>query len=79
MPSVGRAGQVKLRKETRVLEAIAMMGGFSTFAKRHDVRILRPTDQGMVEYVFDYDDFLAGKAPGTNILLLPGDNVVVPD
>lgn len=79
MGGVGRAGQIRLRKETRLLEAIAMQGGFSSFAKRHDVRILRRTEYGIVEYRFDYDNFLAGKAPGTNILLQPGDNVVVPD
>jgi len=79
MGGVGRSGQVTLRKQTRLLEAIAMMGGFSTFAKRDQVRILRPTELGIVEYRFDYDNFLAGKAPGTNIVLRPGDHVVVPD
>ena len=79
MGGVARSGQVILRRQTSLLEAIAMMGGFSTFAKRDDVRILRPTEQGIVEYRFDYGDFLAGKAPGTNIVLRPGDHVVVPD
>ena len=79
MGGVGRSGQVTLRRETRLLEAIAAMGGFSTFAKRDQVRILRPTELGIVEYRFDYDNFLAGKAPGTNIVLRPGDHVVVPD
>jgi polysaccharide export outer membrane protein len=76
---VGRPGQVALRTQTRLLEAIALMGGFSSLAKRNDVRILRRTDQGIVEYHFDYGNFLAGKAPGTNIILRPGDHVVVPD
>jgi polysaccharide export outer membrane protein len=79
MGGVGRSGQVLLQRQTRLLEAIATMGGFSTFAKRGDVRILRPTELGIVEYRFDYDNFLAGKAPGTNIVLRPGDHVVVPD
>jgi polysaccharide export outer membrane protein len=79
MGGVARSGQVTLRRETRLLEAIASMGGFSTFAKRDEVRILRPTELGIVEYRFDYDNFLAGKAPGTNIVLRPGDHVVVPD
>jgi polysaccharide export outer membrane protein len=79
MGGVGRPGQVALRTQTRLLEAIALMGGFSSLAKRDDVRILRRTDQGIVEYHFDYGNFLAGKAPGTNIILRPGDHVVVPD
>ena len=79
MGGVGRPGQVALRTQTRLLEAIALMGGFSSLAKRNDVRVLRRTDQGIVEYHFDYGNFLAGKAPGTNIILRPGDHVVVPD
>ncbi len=79
MGAVGRQGEIMLQRETRLLQAIASSGGFSTFAKRNDVRILRQTDHGIVEYRFDYDNFLAGKAPGTNIVLLPGDHIVVPD
>lgn len=79
MGGVARSGQVTLQRETRLLDAIASMGGFSIFAKRDEVRILRPTERGIVEYRFDYDNFLAGKAPGTNIVLRPGDHVVVPD
>ena len=56
-----------------------MMGGFTAFADKDDVRILRRTENGIVEYHFDYDDYVAGRAPGTNIVLRPGDHVVVPD
>jgi hypothetical protein len=42
------------------------------------VRILRQTPRGLVEYRFDYDAYLAGKAPGTNIVLRAGDTIVVP-
>jgi polysaccharide export outer membrane protein len=76
---VARSGQIQLRKQIRLLEAIAAMGGFSSLANRNDVRILRRSDSGIVEYRFDYGSFLAGKAPGTNIVLRPGDHVVVPD
>jgi len=79
MGGISRTGEIPLHKETRLLQAIAKMGGFSSFARKNDVRVLRPTDQGIVEYHFDYGSFLAGKAPGTNIVLQPGDNVVVPD
>ena len=56
-----------------------MSGGFSLWAKKNRVRILRPTDTGIVEYRFNYRSFLAGKAPDTNMLLQPGDTIVVPD
>ena len=74
-----RSGTVPLSKETRVLEAIAAMGGFSTWAKKDDVSILRKTADGLVSYRFNYGAYLAGKAPDSNIVLSPGDTVVVPD
>ena len=79
MGGVGRSGELPLQKETRVLEAIARSGGFTTWAKKDKVRILRQTPQGLVEYRFDYSAYLAGKAPGTNLVLRPGDTIVVPD
>ena len=72
-----RAGQVLW---IRVLEAIAMVGGFSTFADKSDVRIVRRTPGGgEVEYRFDYDAYVRGVAPDTNIVLQPGDTIIVPD
>ena len=76
---LNRSGALPLAKQTRVLEAIAAMGGFSTWAKKNDVRILRKTPDGLVSYRFNYGAYLAGKAPDSNIVLEPGDTVVVPD
>jgi polysaccharide export outer membrane protein len=75
----GRSGVLPLRRETRVLEAIAAMGGFTVWAKRNKVRILRPTPEAMLEYRFNYGAFLKGKAPDSNIVLKAGDTIVVPD
>ena len=77
--AVGRSGQIALVRQTRVVEAIAMMGGFNVWAKKDRVKILRNSDSGLTEYLFNYGAFAAGKAPGSNILLQPGDTVVVPD
>jgi len=79
MGGVARNGEFPLKKEIRVLQAIAISGGFSPWAQKDEVRILRQTDAGLVEYRFDYDAYLAGKAPGTNIVLRAGDTIVVPD
>ena len=32
-----------------------------------------------VEYRFDYDEYIKGRAPGTNIVLQNGDMIIVPD
>ena len=46
---------------------------------KSDVRVLRSTDEGIVSYRFNYGAYVAGKAPDTNMILRPGDTVVVPD
>jgi polysaccharide export outer membrane protein len=79
MGGVVRSGELPLNKETRVLQAIARAGGFTTWAKKSQVRILRQTPEGLIEYRFDYSDYLSGDAPGTNIVLQAGDTIVVPD
>jgi len=78
-PGVGRSTLVPLQRPTRVLDAIAANGGFTTFAKKNRVRIIRPTaDGGMTEYNFSYKGYLNGDLK-SNILLEPGDTIVVPD
>jgi polysaccharide export outer membrane protein len=75
-----RDQRILLTRETRVLEAIAHAGGFTTFADKGDVRIVRRQPDGSeLEYRFDYGAYIKGKAPGTNIVLRPGDTIIVPD
>ena len=72
--------RVPLTRDLRVLEAIASVGGFSTFAQKSDVRIVRRNPDGTeTEYRFDYDAYIKGKAPGTNIVLRNGDTIIVPE
>jgi polysaccharide export outer membrane protein len=77
--AVGRSGVVRLERQKRVLEAIAEAGGFNTWARRSHVLILRQTPEGQVMYGFNFGAFVSGKAPNSNIVLEPGDTVVVPD
>jgi polysaccharide export outer membrane protein len=77
VPSEGR---VPLTRDLRVLEAIAVVGGFATFAQKSDVRVVRRAPDGSEsEYRFDYDAYIQGKAPGTNIVLRTGDTIIVPE
>ena len=77
---VGNNTRVPLTRDLRVLEAIASAGGFGPFADKSDVRIVRRDDSGSeTEYRFDYDAYIRGRAPGTNIVLQHGDTIVVPD
>ena len=74
---IARNGALSLQSEMRVLEAIATMGGFTVWAKKNRILILRKSPTGMVQYEFDYGAYLAGKAPDSNIVLRPGDTIVI--
>lgn len=77
---VARNAQIPLTKDLRVLEAIAAAGGFNPFADKGDIRIVRRRPDGSeAEYAFDYDAYVAGRAPGTNIVLQNGDTIIVHD
>ena len=76
---VARKGPIQLASDLRVTDAISAAGGFGTFANKKKIKVIRRSEQGEVEYRFNYDAYVAGKAPGTNLLLVPGDTIVVPD
>jgi polysaccharide export outer membrane protein len=76
---VARQGPVSLRKNMRVVDVLAHAGGFSAFADRDNVLIIRGTDQGAPkEFRFNYNTFVDGTDLAQDVLLLPGDKIVVP-
>ena len=76
---VARSGPVSLVQEMRVLDAITTAGGFTTFANRRKIKIIRMSPDGVKAYRFNYKAFESGKAPESNFLLHNGDTIVVPD
>ena len=76
---IARTGPLRLDTELRILDAISMAGGFSVFADKNNIKVLRRTGRGLVEYRFDYDAFIDGSEPEDNLILAPGDTIVVPD
>ncbi len=76
---IERSGVLELRHDMRVLDAIAEMGGFTPFAKKRNIMVLRTTDNIEEELRFDYVDFIKGRTRSSNFLLAPGDTVVVPE
>jgi polysaccharide export outer membrane protein len=76
---VHRQGALPLRADMRVIDALAMSGGFRPFADAKRVKIIRNRNgEGPIEFRFNYDEFVDGDNLDQNILLLSGDNVVVP-
>jgi polysaccharide export outer membrane protein len=75
-----KTSRVPVTEDLRVVEAIALAGGFDEFANRSNIRIVRRSPDGKeIEYRFDYDAYMSGRAPNTNFLLQSGDVIYVPD
>jgi polysaccharide biosynthesis/export protein len=73
-----RTGAIPLLPNMTVLQALASAGGFTQFAKLKDIYLLRMENGQQVKYAFDYKEAVKGKHPERNILLKPGDLIVVP-
>jgi len=76
---VARPGEFPIRGRVDVLQALAIAGGTTTFADLDNMRVLRRDAEGVQSALrFDYSDVVKGKRLDQNILLQPGDTVVVP-
>jgi polysaccharide export outer membrane protein len=74
----GREGPFPINSTTTVLQIIAQAGGLKDFAKRKKIYILRQNGKEQQRFLFNYDDVLKGKHREQDILLAPGDTIVVP-
>ena len=75
---VNRAGAIPLLPNMTVLQALSSGGGFTQFAKVKSIYVLRNEDGKQVKHPFNYKEVRNGKNPEQNILLLPGDVIVIP-
>ena len=75
---VTRAGALPLLPRMTILQALSSSGGFTQFAKRKNIYVLRNEDGKQVKHPFNYVEVVKGKNEDQNILLLPGDVIVVP-
>jgi polysaccharide export outer membrane protein len=75
---VARPGAFPLLPNMTVLQALSSSGGFTQFAKLKNIYVLRTEDGKQVKLPFNYKDAVNGKKPEQNVLLQPGDVIVVP-
>jgi len=78
MGMVTRPGAVHLLANFTVLQAIAAAGGLTPFAKSKQIYVLRTDGQEQLRLPFNYDAVIKSKHREQNIVLQPGDTVVVP-
>ncbi len=80
---VSKPGKFQLKSYITVLQAISMAGGFTEWAKKNKLQVVRATQNGdhkrqEMHIPLRYDDLVAGRGEPGNIVLHPGDTVVVP-
>lgn len=75
---VNHAGAFALVPNMTVLEALSSAGGCSPFAKQTKIYILRVEDGHEIRRPFNFKEVLSGQQMQQNILLKPGDTIVVP-
>jgi polysaccharide biosynthesis/export protein len=76
---IAKPGTYPLSQSMTVLDAISVAGGFRDFAKETKIYVLRTVPDGSQERLpFNYKDAIKGKKPEKNVVLKPGDTIVVP-
>jgi len=75
---VNRPGSIDLISYTDALQAIALAGGFTIYAKKDQVQILRGEGDHRIKIKFNYNQVVQGRNLNQNIPLKPGDVIIVP-
>lgn len=75
---VRATGRYELKSRTTVLDALAQAGGFTEFASRSRIVVLRPEGTTMKRIPFNYNRVISANGDAENFFLQPGDIVLVP-
>jgi polysaccharide export outer membrane protein len=75
---VGKPGPYPLSGGTTVLQQLSIAGGVHEFADSKHILVMRNENGTQVALKFNYKDVVRGKNLQQNILLKPGDTIVVP-
>jgi polysaccharide export outer membrane protein len=75
---VNAPGEYVLSRDIDVLQAIALAGGLTPFAKKKKIKILRKEKGNQRVFHFNYKELEKGRRVSQNMLLKPGDTIIVP-
>lgn len=73
-----KPGQILMTGPTTVLDALSLAGGLDKFADRGGIKVLRNTPQGQKLIPVHYEQLIRGEKLENNIILNPGDTILVP-
>lgn len=74
---VPQQGQMQLEPGMSVLQAVAKAGGLTDYAKKKKIYIVREIGGQRQKIPYDYKAVIAGESE--DLLLRPGDMIVIPD
>ncbi len=75
---VKREGSMVMKYPMTVLQVLAEAGGLTDFAKKKKIYLLRTENHQQRRLRFDFEAVIKGERPEQNILVKPGDTIVVP-
>jgi polysaccharide export outer membrane protein len=77
---VSRPGVFTNDQYVTVSDAVALAGGFTRFARRDEMVLMRRDPKSGVtrNIPLSYDLLASGQRPDMNIYILPGDSIYVP-
>lgn len=78
MGEVSRPGVFDVQGPVTVIQALAMAGGFTPFASRNKIAVVNSVGDPGSRVKFEYDDFVEAQTQAKDIILRPGDTVLVP-
>jgi polysaccharide biosynthesis/export protein len=78
MGEVVKPGTYPLTAPTTVLQLLAQAGGPTPFAKTDEIGVMRTVDGKTTRHLFNYKEVARGRKIEQNIVLRPGDTVIIP-
>ena len=80
---VTKPGKYQLKSYTTLLQAISLAGGFTPFASKNKLQVVRHISNGNgawkeVRLAMPYDDILRGRGDPDYFMIKAGDTIIVP-
>ena len=77
---VNKPGEINTGHNVTVMQALSMAGGVTPYAATGKIKVLRRDSSGAETAIeIPYDKIMKGEALDKDIILVPGDVVVVPE
>ncbi len=75
---IARTGEYPLIKQLTVLQAFALAGGFTEWAAKKEIILMRKENGKSKQYRVNYKDIAKGKNLDQNVLIRADDTIIVP-